>query len=58
MKAFYVTEKQVNEYIERELLRFDSLNNFRQELERSIADCDESCPAQYKFFTRVLKALN
>jgi hypothetical protein len=34
MKAFYVTEKQVNEYIERELLRFDSLNNFRQELER------------------------
>jgi len=58
MKTFYVTKKQVNEFIENSLKRFDSLETFRNEVDRAISELSSEDKAQLKFYNRVKKQLN
>jgi hypothetical protein len=53
MISFYVTKKQVNEFIENSLKRFDSLENFRNEVDRIISELSAEDKAQLKFYNRV-----
>jgi hypothetical protein len=58
MKTFYVTKKQVNEFIKSSLKRFDSLETFRNEVDRVISELSSEDKAQLKFYNRVKKELN
>ena len=53
MKVFYVTKKQVREFIENSLKRFDSLVIFRDEIERVINELSPEDKAQLKFYNKV-----
>lgn len=57
MKRFYVTKKQVNKFIENSLKRFDSLETFRNELDRVINELSLEDKAQLKFYIRVRETL-
>lgn len=57
MKTFYVTKKQVNEFIENSLKRFDSLETFRNEVDRVINELSVEDKAQLKFYNRVKQTL-
>lgn len=58
MKRFYVTKKQVNNFIENSLKRFDSLETFRNEVDRVIKDLSAEDKAQLKFYNRVRKEID
>lgn len=57
MKKFYVTKKQINNFIENSLKRFDSLETFRNEVDRVISGLSSEDKAQLKFYNRVKKEL-
>lgn len=58
MKTFYVTKKQVNNFIENSLKRFDSLETFRNEVDRVISELSVEDKAQLKFYKRVKEKLD
>lgn len=58
MKTFYVTKKQVNNFIENSLKRFDSLETFRNEVNRVISELSAEDKAQLKFYKRVKEKLD
>jgi hypothetical protein len=58
MRNFYVTKKQVNKFIENSLKKFDSLESFRNELDKVISELSLEEKAQLKFYNRVKKELN
>ena len=59
-ERFYVTKKQVVEYIRLNLSKFNSIAEFKMELKTVIADLKEPIgynKAQIKLFSRVLERL-
>jgi len=54
---YYATKKRISEFIESKLKEYDSLESFRNDLEVSIKNSDETMKNQKHFFTKVLKHL-
>lgn len=60
-KKYYITKKQVHEYIERTLKNFDSIEGLRNEVSSVLEELNEYAEdnkGQIKFFTRVKEQLN
>lgn len=58
MKRFYVTKKQVENYIVKKLDSFESIEDFKQEVAETVESfSDGTDKAQLKFFTRVQESL-
>ena len=58
MKRYYITKKQINNFIDNNLKCFDSLQTFRNELENIIEELnDGSSPNQVRFYKKVLAEL-
>ena len=58
MRRYYITKKQINNFIDTNLKYFDSLHTFRNELEDVIEGLnDGSNPNQVRFYRKVLAEL-
>ena len=58
MKRYYITKKQINNFIDENLKNFDSLQTFRNELENVIEELnDGNNPNQIRFYKKVLVEL-
>lgn len=56
-KKFYVTKKQVEIYITSKLDLFESVDDFKKEVDETLSDLSKEDKAQIKFFGRVSDAL-
>lgn len=58
MKRYYITKKQINNFIDENLKNFDSLQTFRNELENIIEELNDGTnPNQIRFYKKVLVEL-
>lgn len=59
MKTYYATKKRVNTFIENSLKRFDSLETFRNEVDKAIEELNDGTnPNQVRFYKKVKQILN
>lgn len=58
MKKYYITKKRVNNFIETNIGKFESLESFRNELTKTIAELNDGTnPNQVRFYKRVKETL-